>query len=41
MERLGVGFEFKVDRLGGKESKGAFEKKSMFVKEVIEFLLSF
>jgi hypothetical protein len=39
MERLGVGFDFDVNRLGGKESKGALEKEPMFVKQGIEFLL--
>jgi hypothetical protein len=32
MERLGIGFDFNVDRFGGWESKGAFEKESMFVQ---------
>ena len=39
MERLGIGFDFDVNRLGGKESKGALEKEPMFVKQGIEFLL--
>jgi hypothetical protein len=39
MERLGVGFDFDVNRLGGKESKGALEKEPMFVEQGIEFLL--
>jgi hypothetical protein len=26
MERLGIGFDFDVNRLGGKESKGALER---------------
>jgi hypothetical protein len=30
MERLGIGFEFDMDRFGGKE--GAFEKELMFVE---------
>jgi hypothetical protein len=30
MERLGIGFEFDMDRFGGKE--GALENQSMFVK---------
>jgi hypothetical protein len=38
MERLGIGFDFDVNRLGGKESKGALEKEPMFVKQGIEFL---
>jgi hypothetical protein len=41
MERLGTGFDFDVNRLGGKESKGALEKESMLVKYVVEFLLFF
>jgi hypothetical protein len=32
MERLGIGSDFNVDRFGGKESKGAFGKESIFVK---------
>jgi hypothetical protein len=39
MERLGIGFDFDVNRLGGKESKGALEKEPMFVEQGIEFLL--
>jgi hypothetical protein len=39
MERLGIGFDFNVNRLGGKESKGALEKEPVFVKQGIEFLL--
>jgi hypothetical protein len=39
MERLGIGFNFDVNRLGGKESKGALEKEPMFVEQGIEFLL--
>jgi hypothetical protein len=39
MERLDIGFDFNVNRLGGKESKGALEKEPMFVKQGIEFLL--
>jgi hypothetical protein len=39
MERLGIGFDFDVNRLGGKESKGAFEKEPVFVEQGIEFLL--
>jgi hypothetical protein len=39
MERLGVGFDFDVNRLGGKESKGALEQELMFVEQGIEFLL--
>jgi hypothetical protein len=38
MERLGVGFNFDVNRLGRKESKGALEKP-VFVEQGIEFLL--
>jgi hypothetical protein len=38
MERLGIGFDFDVNRLGGKESKGALEKEPMFVEQGIEFL---
>jgi hypothetical protein len=26
MERLGIGFDFDVNRLGGKESKGALKR---------------
>jgi hypothetical protein len=29
MERLGIGFDFDVNRLGGKESKGALEKEHL------------
>jgi hypothetical protein len=32
MERLGIGSDFNMDRFGGKESEGAFEKESVFVK---------
>jgi hypothetical protein len=32
IERLGNGSDFNMDRFGGKESKGAFEKESIFVK---------
>jgi hypothetical protein len=39
MERLGIGFDFDKNRLGGKESKGALEKEPMFVEQGIEFLL--
>jgi hypothetical protein len=39
MERLGIGFDFDVNRLGGKESKGALEKEPVFVEQGIEFLL--
>jgi hypothetical protein len=39
MERLGIGFDFDVNRLGGKESKGALDKEPMFVEQGIEFLL--
>jgi hypothetical protein len=39
MERLGIGFDFDVNRLGGKESKGALKKGPMFVKQGIKFLL--
>jgi hypothetical protein len=39
MERLGVGFDFDVNRLGGKESKGSLEQELMFVEQGIEFLL--
>jgi hypothetical protein len=39
MERLGIGFNFDVNRLGRKESKGALEKKPVFVEQGIEFLL--
>jgi hypothetical protein len=40
-KRLGIGFGFDVNRLGGKESKGALEKEPMFVEQGIEFLLFF
>jgi hypothetical protein len=39
MERLGIGFDFNVNRLGWEESKGALEKEPVFVKQAIEFLL--
>jgi hypothetical protein len=39
MERLGVGFNFDVNRLGRKESEGALEKEPMFVKQGMEMLL--
>jgi hypothetical protein len=39
MERLGFGFDFDVNRLGGKESKGALEKEPVFVEQGIEFFL--
>jgi hypothetical protein len=39
MERLGIGFDFDVNRLGGKEFKGALENEPMFVEQGIEFLL--
>jgi hypothetical protein len=39
MERLGVGFDFDVNRLGGKKYKGALEKEPVFVEQGIEFLL--
>jgi hypothetical protein len=39
MERLGIGFDFNVNRLGRKESKGALEKEPVFVEQGIEFLL--
>jgi hypothetical protein len=39
MERLGIGFDFDVNKLGGKESKGALEKEPVFVEHGIEFLL--
>jgi hypothetical protein len=32
MERLGIGFDFDMDRFGGYEWEGAFEKESMFVE---------
>jgi hypothetical protein len=32
MERLGIGFDFDVNRLVGKESKGALEKEPVFVE---------
>jgi hypothetical protein len=39
MERLDVGFDFDMNRLGGKESKGALEKDPVFVEQGIVFLL--
>jgi hypothetical protein len=39
MERHGIGFDFDVNRLCGKESKGALEKEPVFVEQGIEFLL--
>jgi hypothetical protein len=39
MERLGIGFDFNVNRLGGKESKGTLEKEPVFVEQGIEFVL--
>jgi hypothetical protein len=38
MERLGIGFNFDVNRLGGKESKGGLEKEPVFFEQGIEFL---
>jgi hypothetical protein len=32
MERLGIGFDFDMDRFGGYKWEGAFEKESMFVE---------
>jgi hypothetical protein len=32
MERLGIGLDFDMDRFGGYEWEGAFEKESMFVE---------
>jgi hypothetical protein len=39
MEKLGIGFDFDVNRLGGKESKVPLKKESVFVEQGIEFLL--
>jgi hypothetical protein len=32
MERLGIGFDFDMDRFGGYKWEDAFEKESMFVE---------